>query len=205
MKWTRTLALVGVVILVVGLAFLWSLRRWQLAAAGLDRNPDPEGPVTGDPAGCGRLVEPEVALPRRVMALQETQALTVILSSAAAESCQVAVALNAPHFLLSPLEPRQQVTVGPGQRAQVTWILLPQEVGTFDLVLTVGGGITVLGITVTNALGLTAGQLQILSALSTVLGPMLTVPWWYERWQAWRARRRREEEKKEEATPIPFE
>lgn len=202
MKWTRTLALVGTFLLVVGVAFLWSLGHGRREAFALDRNSEPHGPVIGEPAGCGQLVEPEVTLARRVMALRETQALTIILASASAETCQVTVTLNAPNFDLSPPEPRQSVTVGPGQRAEIAWILLPEEVGTFDLVLTIGGAISILGVTVTNALGLTAGQLQLLSALSTLLGPMLTLPWWFERWQAWRARK---EEEKTEKPPVPFE
>jgi len=80
-----------------------------------------------------------------------------------------------------------------------------KEVGTFDLVLTIGGAITILGVTVTNALGLTAGQLQILSALSTILGPMLTVPWWFEQWQKWRARKRERQEAEKERPAVPFE
>lgn len=204
MKWTRALALVGLLLFVVGLAFLWSLRSGRLAASALDRNPQPQGPVTGEPGGCGQLVEPEVILARRVMALDETQALTIRLASASAQTCQVTVTLNAPDFRLSPLDPRQEITVGPGQRAEVAWLLQPEEVGTFDLLLTIGGAITVLGVTVTNALGLTAAQLQILSALSTFLGPLLSAPWWFEQWQAWQERKRKEEANRQK-TAVPFE
>ena len=205
MKWKRNLALVGTFLLVLGVAFLWSLGNGRREASRLDRNADPHGPVVGEPAGCGQLVEPEVTLARRVMALQETQAVTVVLASASVETCQVTVTLNAPNFDLSPPDPRQLVAVGPGQRAEIAWILSPEEVGTFDLILTIGGAITILGVTVTNALGLTAGQLQILSALSTILGPMLTVPWWFEQWQKWRAQKRERQEAQKERPAVPFE
>ena len=203
MDWKRVLAVAGILLLVVGLALLWTLRRGRLAALALDRNPRPHGPVTGSPAGCGQLVEPQIELGRRVMALGESQALTVRLANASAETCEVTITLNAPDFQLSPLDPRRQLPVGPARHAEIAWILTPEAVGTFDLVLTVGGAITVLGLTVTNALGLTAGQLQLLSALSSFLGPLLTAPWWFEQWQAWQARKR--EEKEQEQRPLPFE
>jgi hypothetical protein len=172
----------------------------------LDRNPNPDGPLTGTPDGCGQLIDPAVTLTRRVMARSETQALTVTLTSASAETCAVEVTLNAPHFRLSPPEPRQEVVVGPGQQVESAWILTPEELGTFDLVVTVGGAITVLGLTVTNALGLTALQLQILSTIGSVLGPMLTFPWWLEQWQAWQERKRdRAREEKDAKEPVRFE
>jgi hypothetical protein len=63
------------------------------------------------------------------------------------------------------------------------WVLKPREISAFEIAITAGNQTQVIGIVVTNVLGFTAAQVQILSYVSSFLGPMLTAPWWYEQWE----------------------
>ena len=208
MSWKSWAGLLGLVLFVGGSVLAIYLGVTALEARELEQRV--EGPVTGEPATCADAMDASAALDARVMAEDETQALTVLLENGSSEACEVTVELSAPFFSFAPPEPRRTITVTAGANGALAWVITPQRTGTYDIVVTIGEKIFVLGVTVTNILGLTARQARVLSALGTFLGPMLTAPWWVEQWQRWRKeqapdRREREEEEEEKAIEAGVE
>jgi hypothetical protein len=174
----KLLALIGGIlfVLTIGVA-LWLLAREEQAGR-LDNLTG--RPVVSDPA-C-RELSFTATLAKRVMTEDESQALIVILTNQGDQVCRARVTLSAPDFAVGPAPTNPLVSAPPGEE-EVVWILSPHRAGTFQVAVTVNQASTILGVTVTNILGLTVWQARVLAALGYVLGPMLTVPWWYEKWQ----------------------
>lgn len=184
------LAVAGVVLFVAGLLGWIAYRQARDLALSEDSGNLADAPGLGP--GCNDLVA-LVMLDQRVMTESETQALEITLRLPADDACTVGVSLLAPNFTTTPAETTRLVTIPAGGEVDVAWIISPQEIGTFELVIIVDERSETVGITVTNTLGFTAAQVQILSLIGTFLGPILTAPWWYDRWKE------RQKEKKEEA------
>lgn len=184
------IAIVGVVLFVIGLLGWLAFRQARAMALSVDSGNLLQPPIEGP--GCPELTA-VVNLERRVMTENESQALVVNLSLPEGINCAVTVSLLAPNFLISPPETSRVATVPAGSDIDVAWVISPQDVGTYEVVIVVDERSETRGITVTNTLGLTATQAQILSIIASFLGPMLTAPWWYERW------RERKKEKEEAA------
>ena len=193
------LAIVGVVLFVASLLGWMAFRQARDMAISIDSGdldqPQGEGP------GCRDLVA-LVTLDQRVMTVNESQALVVTLSLPVDSGCTVNVALFAPDFILAPPDTTQVVTIPAGEEVDVAWVISPREIGTYELVIVVDNASEVLGVTVTNTLGFTAVQAQILSIIGTFLGPMLTAPWWYDRWKE-RQKEKKAAAKKEAAEEKP--
>lgn len=184
------LALLGLILVVAAVAVWLALGSRHTQATALDTTRPPAAPGEGDaPDPCLRAVESTVTLQRRVMAEGDAQALLVALFNTGADSCTVHVTVNAPQFSLSPPETQRPVSLLPQEEVDAAWILRPYHSGVFDVAVSIGGDARVLGITVTNVLGLTPRQAELISLIATFLGPMLTAPWWLERWQAWQRSR----------------
>ncbi|MCB8917671.1 MAG: hypothetical protein H6666_07090 [Ardenticatenaceae bacterium] len=192
-KMVNGLALLGLVLLLIGGVTLWQLSAWATEAIGLDEvsgaNPD-------IPLSCPDLTM-STNLPRRVMSENESQSLTVALSLAGEVTCEVTLTLLAPDFVVSPAQTVQVLSMSPGDSVIQVWVLQPQRLGTFAVVVSSNRAVETLGLTVTNVLGMTAAQARILSAVGTFLGPMLTAPWWYEQWKE--RQKKKEEEVRQAA------
>jgi hypothetical protein len=126
----------------------------------------------------------DARLERRVMSVKESQVLTVTLAAPSETECETTVRVQAPKFDLGDKAERK-ITVPPNlQKVRLVWVISPKDVGTYVIVVAVGHSdlrSLRLGVTVTNVLGLTARWAQIAMYLAGVLGPILTVPWWYEK------------------------
>lgn len=187
---TILLAVVGVILFLLALWPAAGLWRAIAQARATDR-----GDISGEGGpliGCNGL-QVAIDLERRVMSVNESQALTVHLTNQGETNCAFLVTLLAPDFTLSPFETSQQVSLEPAATTDVNWVLAPRAVGDYALVVNVAGQAEVLGLSVRTILGLTALQAQLLSALGGFLGPMLTLPWWYQQW------RERQKEKQQAA------
>jgi len=125
----------------------------------------------------------EVALPQRVLAEDNSQFLVVNATDPAKTDCQSSLTLLAPGFDISPHKEEQILTAKSQGSGSIFWIVTPHKPGSYEIALSDGINTRVLGVTVTNLLGLTALQAQILTTLGTLLGPVITIPWWLERWQ----------------------
>ena len=176
----KLLAAIGVVIVALSLVYASG----GLVARLLD------GSVVSTAAGPCRHPQMEVRIPRRTMTNNDSEALTVSLSNP--QECEVEVTIVAPNFQVNPTEQPRRIALTPGAVSELSWVLVPREMGMHAIVVRAGLVEQSVGIVVTNTLGLTAGQAQILSYIGMFFGPALTFPWLYERWRS-----RREENKKE--------
>jgi len=123
------------------------------------------------------------------MSERESQVLTVVVSSASNQACTVTLELQALNFDFSPTEPRRTLTLTPAQpTVESAWIISPKTSGRFEIGVSTGIDYRIVGIAVTSVLGLSSRQAEVLKYVAGLLGPMLTVPWWYEKWRERKSR-----------------
>lgn len=175
----RILGLTGLIVFVMAvIAGVISLASQQQAQSH-DSATDGHGIVVGDVLPCAW----EVSLPQRVLSENKSQTIVVNVTNAMDVDCQSALTLLAPGFDISPRKDEQIVTAKANSRGSVAWIVTPDKAGDYEIAVTDGIDTRVVGVTVTNLFGLTAIQIQIFAVIGSVLGPMLSVPWWWERVQ----------------------
>ena len=194
--WRKILVVVGIVLLAIGLLLYLLLSLNYQNAMEMDGVVSSQAPVFE--AMCSQ-VAIEADVEKRIMSEQESQLLQLFLRTASPTNCTAVVDLNVVNFNVSPSETHREVMLRPEITTALTWVISPQKTGQYTIAVTVNDAIITLGITVTTVLGLTAAQAQAVSVFGTVLGPMLTIPWWYEQWQ------KRKKEQGEVAKPEPKE
>jgi hypothetical protein len=184
--------LLGMALLVESIWSLFSLttviNEGTLKAKSRDRE------IVSNFSGCSAA---EVTPAQRVMSESDTQALTVSILNRDTQACDEAISLNAPEFAVSPNTLNVWLTIPPGQKRSLVWILIPQKLGTFSLAVSFSSPETtqIIGITVTDVFGLTIWQAQLLSYtgsfLGTFLGPLPAIAWiGTVLWRRKKARRR---------------
>lgn len=191
----RITAVLGVLLFLLGvvsLVLLWQDRR---AAQEVDQL-FPVSSEGGEVESCDNIIQ-EVSLAKRVMTEKESQTLRVVLANLTGPAtCHTTVQLAALEFEVAPAATEREIALEPdGKPVTLLWILKPRETGSFEIAISAGNLVQVMGIVVTNVLGLTAVQVEILSFISSLLGPMLTVPWWYEQWEKRKKARKKEAER----------
>lgn len=202
----RTVAIVGFVLFIIGLMLVMWFVRSRASAQHLtfvSETPIDSRPDGEDSKATCQDPEVVVSIDRQVMTENESQAITVFLSSDVA--CEARVSMLNTNFDLSPEIKQQSVRLAPNTQGLVSWVISPQELGTFAVILQVGNFQESIGITVTNALGFTVAQVQIFSIISSVFGPMLTVPWWVEQWQKRKGKQTESESELGSGRDTPFE
>ncbi len=127
----------------------------------------------------------DASLERRTMSLKESQILKVILASNSMTECQTTVRVQAPNFESGDAYWMRTVTLPPmAKEIELLWVLVPKDLGTHKIFVSVENvalSNIQLGVTVTNILGLDAFWLQIAVIVGLVLGPLLSIPWWLDR------------------------
>lgn len=173
----KTTAICGILIFCIGVGLGFHLSNLQKIAIGKDFHFFV--PATG--GGCRNSIS-SVDVSRRTMTENESQAVTVILSNHWDMDCAETITINAPNFDISPYEQEKSITIPKGESHSEIWILTPRRVGAFEIAVGIesSGESQTVGINVTNLLGLTAGQAQMISYIGSFLGPILTAPWWLE-------------------------
>lgn len=180
----RAFAFLGLLLLLAGLGLGWYLFSQARQAQNLDAS------FSGESLdGACAHPQPVIEVSNRTMSESDTQAIRVHLTNTSEADCTVTVMLNAPNFDLGLSGAAQSIVVPAAGTATLSWIIAPKKVGTFEVTVQSGADTAVAGLTVVNVLGLSASQLQLLSLLSTFLGPMLSAPWWFELFRS-RSRRR---------------
>jgi hypothetical protein len=189
----RTIAILGIILLLLGVVSLVLLIQDRAAALGADQL-FIFGDALGEEENCRNIIQ-EVSIPNRVMTENESQTLRVVVANIDNPGvCNTTVVLAALDFDIAPASTARNVSLEQGQEpVTLLWVLKPRELGAFEIAVTAGNQTQVIGIVVTNVLGLTAAQVEILSYISSFLGPMLTAPWWYEQWEKRRGKAKREE------------
>lgn len=141
-------------------------------------------------AGCSSMPT-EVQVSSRILTKESTATVTVTLTNSNAYvPCIVDASLIGTAFKIAPSEPRK-TQVDPKGSVTIQWSVRPEVEGNHDLLLSVppAPGRTI-GVVVTSSWGLLPEQSRWLSLAGSILGPLLTVPWWLEKIAAWRAKRR---------------
>lgn len=188
--WRKILVVVGIILLAIGLILHFLLSLTNRSAMEMDGVIASQAPALE--TMCSQ-VGIEADIEKRIMSEQESQLLQLFLRTESPTSCTAVVELNVVNFNVSPSGSQREVMLRPETTSALTWVISPQQTGQYTVAITVNDAIITLGITVTTVLGLTAAQAQVVSVVGTLLGPMLTIPWWYEQWQ------KRKKEKAEEA------
>lgn len=147
----------------------------------------------------------EIVPSDRVMSETDTIAITAVLSNKSDKECDVVLSLTVPNFEVDPAE-RSLVVLRPGMRTEsFVWLLTPQKQGSFQARITaeVDGLVRVnhiVGLAVTNILGLSPRSAKIASILGTFLGgssfTLPTLIGWYKSWQQTRAKRSQKPKKR---------
>lgn len=186
----KTLAIAGIIVFLIGITLGFLLVRGSRQAGRLDNVLVSGAPID---INCDQVIR-EASVPRRTMTEQDTQSLTVVLANDSGPGvCETTLYVAAPNFILSPAGTERQVSLEAGATPlTMIWIISPLQTGSFEIAVSAGNQSQTIGVTVTNILGLTAAQAQLLSYLAIFFGPMLTAPWWYEQWQKWRKERQQE-------------
>lgn len=137
----------------------------------------------------GALYFTELHAPK-VMSVSESQVLSASLYNRSEKDCKVSVSIDAPNFTTSS-ERKQTYNIAKSETTQFKWVLSPVKPGTYNVMALVTTGDDVaekveskdVGISVTNVFGLQANQASLLSVVSATFGPILTLPYWLDKWQ----------------------
>ena len=175
----RGASLVGLTIFLVAVTAGALLLIMQQQAQFRDHVDDGFGIVMGDALPCAW----EVDLSQRVLSENKTYSIIVNTKNPMDADCQSEVTLLAPGFDISPRKEEQIITAKANSRGSIVWIVTPDEAGEYEIAVTDGVDTVVTGVTVTNLFGLTAVQIQMLAVVGSILGPMLSIPWWLDRLQ----------------------
>jgi hypothetical protein len=116
--------------------------------------------------------------------------MTATLANFGKEKCRVSITLDAPNFTTSG-EKKQSFSIARYAKTEFNWVLSPDKPGTYTVVVSISTGDDAaeiidskdVGISLTNILGLQASQASLLSMVSTAFVPILTVPFWLDKWK----------------------
>lgn len=197
-RYRKFFFLSGVTILIVAAGFSFLLVRTLFKARGLDTVDEFRGKTTAG-MRCADVAS-ETHVSKRIISENESVLVTVTLTNRLPEKCEAEVKIYISDFDISPPQASQSVEFSSDQeRANVLWSIRPRKGGEFQLAtLVVQERVETVGIIVTNFLGFTPFQAQILSIMGSALGPVLTVPWWYERWKERRRKKKPSKRKRRE-------
>ncbi len=185
--------LIGLALFLLALGAGISILGISQSAQSRDQFDKGYGSVAGDTPLCLW----EINSTQRVLSENASHSITINATNAYDVDCESVLTFLAPGFDISPRKEDLIVTAKPKCQGSIAWVVTPQKSGSFEIVVTDGIDTRIIGITVTNILGLTAAQAQIFSVLGTLFGPMFTIPWWIDRVQ-----QRKRQQSKTPAAPA---
>jgi hypothetical protein len=172
----RILPIFGIFLFIVSVYFINLFNKTEKKIASLDKSETKNAIIQGAPP-----CKWEVTKPERLMSENKTQALYINTTNPGETECESILFLRAPGFDVSPMKEAQNIKLPPSGTGSISWIISPKKVGTYEIAVTDEVDTKIFGLTVNNMFGLNALQAKILSFLGTLFGPMLTVPWWWDR------------------------
>ena len=121
-----------------------------------------------------------MSLEEAVMSENENMALYIRATPLEGdEECQSSVAISAPNFRVVPDSHFTEATSGrPGD---YVFILAPEKAGRKMVSVSSEIGYLAFDVQVENWMGISPFWDRVMVGVGTVLGPMLTIPWWLER------------------------
>lgn len=186
------IGIIGIFLFVFGIVLNNNLRNGEQLASALDGKKTIFGMISDEgPPPCIW----EAQSPEKVMADNKTQAVVIQVKNTDKKTCESIVSLHAPSFETDPPKEEQKIRIPSGKKGSVAWVLTPRKPGTYQIAVSDILNTKIFGITVTNMFGLTAVQAKVFSFISSLLGPMLTLPWWVDKWFQ---RKKKQEVKKDE-------
>lgn len=185
------IGVIGIFLFLAGLALGFSLLKGEKLAISKDSEETAFAIVADGPPLCSW----DVDLPERVIAENKTQAIVIQATNPNEVDCESALSLRAPGFDLSPFKEEQKITLASKAKGSLSWILTPRKTGTFEIAVSDIINTRIFGVTVKNVFGLSSIQAKSASIIGSLFGPMLTVPWWIEKW--FHQRRKKGNEKTE--------
>ena len=174
------LAVAGIVLLITSVFFFNSIKQGEQLAAEVDTSETIYGSINEGPLPCTW----DVRDPEQVVSEDKSQAILVTTTNELDIPCETVLSLRAPGFDMSPQKEEQKISLVASSSGSLSWILTPRKTGTFEIALSDVLNTKIFGITVKNMFGLNALQAKIASIFGGLFGPMLTVPWWFDKfWQ----------------------
>jgi hypothetical protein len=126
-----------------------------------------------------------------LMAMNRSGAATVTLTAREPSACTMKVELVAAAPLKVSGKNPDDITLTIERPTDTRrWILSADQAGTWDIEVKAGGFRKPYTIEVTTVFGLSPLTTALIAGVSGVMGPMLTLPYWLERWRTRPATRR---------------
>ena len=124
------IAVLGIIVFLSSLSVENAVREGEKLATARDNKKHIFAIVGEDtPPAC----EWNVLKPERVMADNKTQAIVIQTKNSDKKMCESYISLRAPNFNLKPSKEEQKVSLKPGSKGSISWIIAPQKKGTFDI------------------------------------------------------------------------
>lgn len=148
--------------------------------------------------------ETNLQLGRAMIAHNETVSLRVSMTNtdpqpASMEVCEQELLLSAPAFTTEPTQLNRSLVIPANKKtATIAWILTPKKEGLHEIAIEVNAATYIKKISVTNVLGLTPKQAQILSTVGTFLGGPITLASLWGQWTKFQMERKQRKELEEQ-------
>jgi hypothetical protein len=185
----KSLFTIGSSLLILSLPYTFLLIFFSVRAKNLD------GGFQYNSAGPCRHPLLDVQLAREVIASKESVSLKVILSNDSGKECEAEVTVNAPAFETAPSQQTKKINVPAGKNvANLVWILTPKQEGLHEIGVQAGLDIQTRGLSITNILGLTPKQAQILSYIGAFFGGPITCGGLWNQWMKYQSEKKKKEE-----------
>jgi hypothetical protein len=172
---TKKIGISGIIILIASLMLMAYLIRLD----GIARNSDKFLFLKAMNGGkCFHpIIDAEIA--RRVISINESEAITVKLTNSDTQPCTVKVKISAPNFKLDQ-DNENTVELPPKETVTLPFIITPTSLGSQKIAICAGLDTKIIGIKVTDVLGLNAKTSKIMSYVGTFLGSGFTLTWLVE-------------------------
>lgn len=125
-------------------------------------------PPTSRETEAACIIENAPELTKRIVAVDEQTILQLTVTAPTMNSCKVSIALP-PSISAAPAETTKSLTKDSPTKL-ITWLLTPQKLGQFSLLVDVGGQGTTLQLEVRDAFGLTIWQTKLIAGIAALLG-----------------------------------
>lgn len=169
--------LTGIIMFILSLYYGLSIIKGQRLASSLDKQETSYAAISEGPLPCTW----DTNLSSRVIPENKSQAIIIQFSNTYDEKCETILTLRSPGFDTTPNKEEQKINLESKSQGSLSWILTPRKIGTFEITISDIINTKILGITVNNIFGLSATYAKLLSISGSLMGPMLTVPWWVEK------------------------
>jgi hypothetical protein len=175
----KTIGLVGLMLFIASIFLGASIVLGEQKAVTLNDEKKSYGMISDEaPPQCSWSVK----APEQLMSESKTQAIVIKATNSNEKKCESSLTLRSPGFDINPMREEQKISLESKMDGSISWILTPRKSGTYQISVSDAFNTSIFGITVTNVFGLTAFQAKLFSTAGGIFGPMLTFPWWIEKW-----------------------